>query len=213
MYYNSINMNKNQDSAITRPLLPIEQEILRADFRALGSYDSDDLEHLKSIWLLDGLHNNPSHKLLTLEAREEVKPIDSIRRAYRAGVLAGTLIIRHQLADIQEDPSILTMTEHEPMPIEWPRMKLARFALSSMFDTPRDVSEALRDKVEKSWLSHHNTFQPTAEEAENIKNDWLAIGMGDAIALNVTVHAHHHNTPQPLLAIKPLKPEPLLKVI
>lgn len=211
-------MDKKQEH-YTLSLFPIGQDVLDADFRALGEYDTDDIELLKTIWLDDSLDRNPSHELLTLALRPELASDDQIRRTYRAGTLVGTIIMRHRMQAIHADYSIVDLShapivslvdhseQHEQFPTMPPDMKLSRFALNQFFDGQVDVAEYLKTTLEADWDQSHNTFQPSTTMGTP-RNDWLAVGMGDTLALYGMLYALHTGQEAPRYRIKPLHDEP-----
>lgn len=202
-------------------LFPIKQSVLDADFKRLGGYNTDNLELLKSFWLDNSLQRNPSHELLTLTMRPEIKDHALMRRAYRAGVLVGTTVMRHTLdeASIAYDTvdlaaaTVTSLKDHtatrEQFPALLPENKLSRFALSQFFDSEVDIAQHLQETLESDWLSNHNTFQPQAT-ADAPHNDWLAVGMGDTLALYGTLYARHMGADTPQYETKPLEEEPAL---
>lgn len=201
-------MRKKQEQH-SRELFPIQQDVLAADFAALGRYDTDDVQLLKTIWMDDSLEGNPSHELLLLTARSELKDHDQLRRTYRAGVLIGTIIVRHQLLAIDNDlGGLLHAPAHESSPTMQPSQRLSRFALSQFFDSeqPVDIATHLVETLEADWLRNHNSFQPE-KSASSPTNDWLAVGMGDTFALYGTLYAAHTGHEAPNYKTKPLRDE------
>lgn len=216
-------MTKKQEH-IPQDLFPIGQNVLNDDFRALGEYSTDNLSLLKDIWLDTSLERNPSHELLELAFRPELESNDQIRRAYRAGILVGTIILRHRLHDIEAEYSIVDLSStpaidfadgsrtFEQFPTFSPDMKLSRFALSQFFDSNVDVAEHLKTTLEADWLHNRNTFMPSVAD-DTPQNDWLAVGMGDTLALYGTLYALHTEREAPDYSTKQLADEPSVGLV
>lgn len=204
-------------------LFKIDQAVLEADFEMLGDYGTDNLELLKRIWMDDSLEHNPSHELLTLSLRPELEDNDQIRRAYRAGVLVGTIIMRQRLQAIDADYSVVELSRtpvisigdrvrhYEQFPTISADIKLSRFALSQFFDSTVDITEHLKTTLEADWLHNKNTFLPEAT-VNAPRNDWLAVGIGDTLALYGTLYAVHMELEIPNYETKLLADEPTLNL-
>ncbi|MBI3888985.1 hypothetical protein HY312_00190 [Candidatus Saccharibacteria bacterium] len=202
-------------------LFKIDQAVLEADFEMLGDYGTDNLELLKKIWMDDSLEHNPSHELLTLSLRPELEDNDQIRRAYRAGVLVGTIIMRQRLQAIDADYSVVELSRtpvisigdrgkhYEQFPTISADIKLSRFALSQFFDSTVDIAEHLKTTLEANWLHNKNTFLPEVT-ADAPRNDWLAVGIGDTLALYGTLYASNTGLEIPNFETKQLANEPML---
>ena len=208
----------------TPQLFKIDQEVLEADFERLGTYDTDDLELLKKLWLDKSLSDNPTQRLLALEIRpdiaEESEAHASIRRPYRAGVLIGTIVMRHRMSHLGIPHSIVDLARHqkatstfhtlshELLPVEPTDIRLSRFALNQFFNREVDIAQHLKNTLEEDWLHRHNSFAPTNTH-DTPHNDWLAVGMGDTLATYGLLYAKHAGvTQQPVYKLKYLEDEP-----
>jgi hypothetical protein len=200
-------MKKQELKLSTPELYPIPSSEMDADFSMLSNFDDSDLTFLKQDYLQNLAETDPTHFLMALEARKELEAVPSLRRTYRAGVIAGSIILRQRLHTIGQVPHEVFVGEHQKS-IDWQRMRLSRFALRQYFASDVDIKQHLYATVEFPWLAHDSQFVPYNDTPP--ANDWMAVGMGDMLRIGDVAEAHvtGQKIRQPL--ISPLKHEPLL---
>ena len=200
-------MKKQELTLSTPELYPIPSSEMDADFSMLRDFDDSDLTFLKQDYLQNLPETDPTHFLMTLEARKGFEAVPSLRRTYRAGVIAGSIILRQRLHTIGQVPREVFAGEHQRT-IDWTSMKLSRFALRQYFASDVDIKQHLYTAVEFPWLTHDSQYVPYSDTPP--ANDWMAIGMGDMLRIGDVAEAHFtgQEIRQPL--ISPLKHEPLL---
>ena len=186
---------------------PIPSAQMDADFSMLSTFDDSDITFLKRDYLRNLDEADPTHFLMTLEGRAYLENIPSLRRSYRVGVIAGSIILRERLHTIGQEPRELFAGEHQRT-IDWASMRLSRFALRQYFAADVDIKQRLYTTVEFPWLTHDSQYVPYSDTPP--ANDWMAIGMGDMLRIGDVAEAVSmgHEPRRPL--ISPLKHEPLL---
>lgn len=198
---------KSQEHQSTAPLYPIPSSEMDADFDMLGRFDDNDLTFLKGDYLHHLADANPTHFLMTLEARPYLHNVPLLRRTYRAGVIAGSIILRDRLHAIGQNPHEVFNGEFKRK-VDWPAMKLAKFALRQYFAADVDIKQHLYQTVELPWLLHDSRYVPYGESQP--ANDWMAVGMGDILRIGDVAEAHFTGQEIRDPLILPLEPEPLL---
>ena len=198
-------MKKQELPPLESRLYPIPSIDMDAEFAMLGTFDDENITHLKTDYLKLP-EDNPAHFLIALHAREYLADTPTLRRPYRAGVIAGSIILRSRIYAIGEEPrSFLADAPHER--VDWPEMQLSRFALRQYFAADVDVKQHLYETVETPWFLHGSYY---ATYGEHPANDWMAIGMGDMLRVGDEAEARAQATaPRPPITA-PVAPEPLL---
>ena len=191
----------------TVSLYPIPSSEMDADFDMLKSLDDDDLTFLKDDYLHRLANADPTHFLMSLEARQYLQNVPLLRRTYRAGVIAGSIILRERLRTIGQDPHEVFHGEFQ-QEVDWPTMKLTRFVLQQYFATDVDVKQHLYQTVELPWFLHDSRYVPYSESQP--ANDWMAVGMGDILRVGDVAEAHFTGQDVRHPSTLPLKPESLL---
>ena len=199
---------KNQERQPVVPLYPIPSSEMDANFDMLSGFDDNDLTFLKEDYLHHLADTDPTHFLMTLEARQYLRDVPLLRRTYRAGVIAGSVILRERLHAIGQDPHEVFDGEFQ-REVDWPAMKLARFALGQYFAAADvDIKQHLYQTVEFPWVLHDSHYIPYGELQP--ANDWMAVGMGDILRIGDVARAHFTGQEVRDPLISPLKHEPLL---
>jgi hypothetical protein len=198
---------KSQERQPIVPLYPIPSSEMDADFNMLSYLDDDDLTFLRDDYLHHLADTDPKHFLMTLEARQYLRDVPLLRRTYRAGVIAGSVILRERLHTIGQDPHEVFNGEFQ-QEVDWPTMKLARFALRQYFAADVDIKQHLYLTVESPWFLHDSRYVPYGESQP--ANDWMAVGMGDILRVGDVAEAHFTGRKMRSPLISTLKREPLL---
>lgn len=197
----------SQEHQPAASLYPISSNEMDADFAMLSRFDDDDLTLLKDDYLHHLADADPTHFLMTLGARQYLHDVPTLRRTYRAGVIAGSIILRDRLHTMGQNPREVLAGEpqHE---VGWPTMKLAKFALRQYFAADVDIKQHLYQTVEFPWFLHDSRYVPYGESLP--VNDWMAVGMGDILQIGNVAEAHYTGQEVPRPLISPLEHEPLL---
>lgn len=198
---------KSQEHQSIVPLYPIPNSEMDADFSMLSHFDDDDLTFLRDDYLNHLADADPTHFLMTLEARQYLHDVPLLRRTYRAGVIAGSVILRERLHVIGQDPHEVFDGEFQ-REVDWPTMKLARFTLGQYFAADVDIKQHLYQTVEFPWFLHDSHYVPYGESQP--ANDWMAVGMGDILRVGDVAEAHFTGQKIRPSLISPLEHEPLL---
>lgn len=198
-------MKKQELTPFDASLYPIPSVDMDAEFDMLSTFDDENITHLKSDYLLLP-DNNPAHFLIALHAREYLADVPALRRPYRAGVIAGSIILRSRIYAIGKDPhTFLAESPHQR--IDWRKMQLSRFALRQFFASDVDIKQHLYETVEFPWLQHDSRY---ATHDPNHSNDWMAIGMGDILNVGNEAEAQVLAAEPRTPVVFPILPEPLL---
>lgn len=198
---------KSQEHRPITPLYPIPGSEMDADFDMLQLLDDEDLTFLKDDYLRHLPDADPTHFLMSLEARQYLQRVPLLRRTYRAGVIAGSVILRERLHTIGQDPHEVFGGEFQ-REVDWPHMKLAKFALKQYFAADVDIKQHLYQTVEFPWFLHDSRYVPYGESQP--ANDWMAVGMGDILRIGDVAESHFTGQEMRPPLISPLKHEPLL---
>ena len=198
---------KSQEHQSAASLYPISSNEMDADFAMLSRFDDGDLTFLKDDYLHHLTDTDPTHFLMTLGARRYLRDVPTLRRTYRAGVIAGSIILRERLHALGQNPREVFAGEfqHE---VEWPAMKLAKFALRQYFAADVDIKQHLYQTVEFPWFLHDSRYVPYGESLP--ANDWMAVGMGDILRIGDIAETHFTSQEMRRPLILPLEHEPLL---
>jgi hypothetical protein len=180
---------------------------MEANFARLKLFDDDDLTFLRNDYLHNLTDTDPTHFLMTLEARQYLRDVPLLQRTYRAGVIAGSVILRERLHTIGQDPHKVFVGEFQQQ-VDWPAMKLSRFALRQYFAADVDIKQHLYQTVELPWFLDDSRYVPYSESQP--ANDWMAVGMGDMLRIGDVAGAHFTGQKIRLPLILPLEHEPLL---
>ncbi len=200
---------KKQEPQLSMPeLYPIPSSEMDADFSMLSGFDDNDLTFLKQDYLQNLAETDPTHFLMALEARKELDAVPALRRTYRAGIIAGSIILRQRLQTIEHAPHEVFVGEHQKS-IDWQGMKLSRFTLRQYFASDVDIKQHLYRTVEFPWLTHDSQYVPH-NDTDAPTNDWMAIGMGDMLRVGDVAEARFTGQQIRRPLISPLKYEPLL---
>lgn len=176
-----------------------------AEFAMLSTFDDENITHLKTDYLKLP-EDNPAHFLIALHAREYLADIPTLRRPYRAGVIAGSIILRSRIYAIGQEPHTL-LAEAPHQRINWYEMQLSRFALRQYFAANVDIKQHLYETVEFPWFLHDSRY---ASHDEHPANDWMAIGMGDMLRVGDVAESHTRAVELRQPIILTLAPEQLL---
>jgi len=176
-----------------------------AEFAMLSTFDDENITHLKTDYLKLP-EDNPAHFLIALHAREYLADIPKLRRPYRAGVIAGSIILRSRIYAIGKEPSTF-LAEAPHQRINWPELQLSRFALRQYFAANVDIKQHLYETVEFPWFLHDSHY---AAYEEPTANDWMAIGMADMLRVGDIAEARTQTTEPRQPITVPIAPEPLL---
>lgn len=198
-----------QDTAqFHEPLYPISHDRMVDNFDAVMQYSENTLEFFQGVWSNDlALHDNPSLFLLQLGARPELAHHDQLNKAYSIGVFVGTLIVRKLLQDTAVPLEAITMElATEVDRTVWLSMKGSRHLLRQFFEDV-DVKQQLHDTVEAKWQEEHVTFLPKKDDLRQPANDWVAVGLGDTLAIYGLLHADYTGQSLVLYTPEPLKLE------
>jgi len=198
---------KMQERQPTAPLYPISSNEMDADFSMLASFDDNHLETLKEDYLHRLADADPTHFLMNLEARPYLQDVPLLRRPYRAGVIAGSIILRERIYAIEQKPHDVFRGEHQRQ-IDWPAMKLARFTLRQYFASDFDVKQHLYETVELPWFLHDSSFVPYGQSLPT--NDWMATGIGDILRIGDIAEAQYTGQAVREPDVAPLEHESLL---
>jgi hypothetical protein len=198
---------KSQEHQPIMPLYPIPNSEMDADFSMLSDLDDDDLTFLRDDYLHHLADTDPTHFLMTLDARRYLSDVPLLRRTYRAGVIAGSVILRERLHAIGQDPHEVFDGEFQ-REVDWPTMKLARFTLGQYFAADVDIKQHLYQTVEFPWFLHNSHYAPYGELQS--ANDWMAVGMGDILRIGDVAETHFTGQKLRHPLISPLEHESLL---
>lgn len=203
-------MRKKQEYIHREPMVKIPHDQMVDNFERLSHYDGEQFELVKSFYKEHHLHDQPSHKLMQLEARPILGEVgesfeaDEIRRSYRFGVIVGSVIARQELERIEEYTSTLEVRNNI---IDWPVLQLSRFALRNFFADGKATRGVVADKLEKPLRAQGADFVPAVADSTTA-NDWLIVGLGDALAFNRASYRHNKHQPPGVLILKGLHDEP-----
>lgn len=203
-------MRKKQEYIHREPMVKIPHDQMVDNFERLSHYDGEQFELVKSFYKEHHLHDQPSHKLMQLEARPILGEVgesfeaDEIRRSYRFGVIVGSVIARQELERIEEYTSTLEVRNNI---IDWPVLQLSRFALRNFFADGKATRGVVADKLEKPLRAQGADFVPAGADSASA-NDWLVVGLGDALAFNRASYRHNKHQPPGILILKGLHDEP-----
>ena len=200
-------MIKSQEREPVQSLYPIPGDEMDTDFSMLRLLDDDDLTFLRDDYLNHLADTDPTHFLMTLEARQYLQDTALLRRTYRAGVIAGSVILRARLHTIGQDPHEVFEGEFQRT-VDWSTMKLTKFALKQYFAANVDIKQHLYETVELPWFLHDSRYVPYG--ALQPANDWMAVGMGDILRVGDIAEAHFTGQQPRRPLISPLEHEPLL---
>jgi hypothetical protein len=196
---------KSQERQPIAPLYPIPSSEMDADFSMLSHFDDSNLTFLKGDYLHNLADNDPTHFLMTLEARQYLRDVPLLRRTYHAGVIAGSIILRKRLRTIGQDPHKVFEGEFQ-QEVDWPTMKLTRFALKQYFAAGVDIKQHLYQTVESPWFLDDSRYVPYGKLQP--ANDWMAVGMGDILRIGDIAEAHFTSQEVRDPLISPLEHEP-----
>lgn len=158
-------------------------------FSVMGRFDEADLGALKLDYL-----RYPNMKLirelLECKAREEIISQDNKRRPYRAGVILGSYIARHQIRSVGVEP-IKVLNRDVLDKVDWPAMVASRFALRQFFDEGVDVKQHLYKAIEYGWAMDGNTFVAPEAKIHQPTEDWMIAGLGDTCRLTEVAYAEY----------------------
>lgn len=205
-------MKKKQESQIREPMVHIPHDQMVAHFERLSHYDGEQFELVKSFYREKYLHDQPSHKLMQLEARpilgniDETPETDEIRRSYRFGVVVGSVIARQELERVDEYTSALEV--YGTGSIDWPALQLSRFALRNFFADGATTRKIVASNLEMPLRAQGADF--VSAENSSTANDWLVVGLGDALAFNRASYRDNKGQQLGLLSLENLNHEPSL---
>lgn len=172
-----------------QPLYPIPTISTDTDFEMLAGFDERNLNFLKEDYLR--LSNNKIiPPLLRLESRAEVADRATQRRPYRAGVIAGSIILRARLHGIDVSPRAV-FDQEVVGDVDWRGMRSARFALRQYFAEGVDVKHHLYQSVELPWALQNSSFVDPDARQHELREDWMVIGLGDTLRLGEIAYAKH----------------------
>jgi hypothetical protein len=174
-------------------VFPVSERDTDEAFTVMSRFDEGDLTTLKHDYM-HYPHAKLIRELLECNARPEIVSQDDKRRPYRAGVILGSYIARHQIRSVGIEP-VEVLNRDVIGSVNWSAMAASRFALRQFFDEGVDVKKHMYRTIEYKWAMSGNPYAAPEAIDHQPAEDWMTIGLGDTCRLVEVAHADYVGEP------------------